>query len=275
MKRYILIFTLLIQFSLKAQFNTVTFVKKMEENKPEFIENSKKETHSETYETRVSEKGNFLLKNSSKKVLRKELDSLKKMFLEMNKVKPTPPQLDTKRVEDSLIQILKRNLSVEKSGLQKSLKPKEENTLSPNKIMMPVKNALNLSSGFGNRFHPIFGRQKFHNGIDIKARYENVFAVMDGIITEAGWDSKGGGNYIKVLHHNRFETAYLHLSEMYYKAGEFVKAGFIIGKSGNTGNSTGPHLHFSVKEFGRFINPLNFLYELIQAKQLIAQHHEH
>lgn len=275
MKRYILLFTLLIQFSLKAQFNTVTFAKKMEENKPEFIENSKKETHSEIYETRVSEKGNFLLKNSSKKVSWKELDSLKKMFLEMNKVKPTPPQLDTKRVEDSLIQILKRNLSVEKSGLQKSLKPKEENTLSPNKIMMPVKNALNLSSGFGNRFHPIFGRQKFHNGIDIKARYENVFAVMDGIITEAGWDSKGGGNYIKVLHHNRFETAYLHLSEMYYKAGEFVKAGFIIGKSGNTGNSTGPHLHFSVKEFGRFINPLNFLYELIQAKQLIAQQYEH
>lgn len=275
MKRYILLFTLLIQFSLKAQFNTVTFVKKMEESKPEFIENSTEETNSKTEETRVSEKENFFLKNSSKKVLRKELDSLRKMFLEMNKLKTTPPQFDTKHVEDSLIQILKRNLSVEKSGLQKSLKPKEENTLSPNKIMMPVKNALNLSSGFGNRFHPIFGGQKFHNGIDIKARYENVFAVMDGIITESGWDSKGGGNYIKVLHHNRFETAYLHLSEMYYKAGEFVKAGFIIGKSGNTGNSTGPHLHFSVKEFGRFINPLNFLYELIQAKQLIAQHHEH
>lgn len=275
MKRYILIFTLLIQFSLKAQFNTVTFVKKMEESKPEFIENSTEETNAKTEETKVSEKENFFLKNSSKKVLRKELDSLRKMFLEMNKLKTTPPQFDTKHVEDSLIQILKRNLSVEKSGLQKSLKPKEENTLSPNKIMMPVKNALNLSSGFGNRFHPIFGGQKFHNGIDIKARYENVFAVMDGIITESGWDSKGGGNYIKVLHHNRFETAYLHLSEMYYKAGEFVKAGFIIGKSGNTGNSTGPHLHFSVKEFGRFINPLNFLNELIQAKQLIAQHYEH
>lgn len=275
MKRYILIFTLLIQFSLKAQFNTVTFVKKMEESKPEFIENSTEETNAKTEETKVSEKENFFLKNSSKKVLRKELDSLRKMFLEMNKLKTTPPQFDTKHVEDSLIQILKRNLSVEKSGLQKSLKPKEENTLSPNKIMMPVKNALNLSSGFGNRFHPIFGGQKFHNGIDIKARYENVFAVMDGIITESAWDSKGGGNYIKVLHHNRFETAYLHLSEMYYKAGEFVKAGFIIGKSGNTGNSTGPHLHFSVKEFGRFINPLNFLNELIQAKQLIAQHYEH
>lgn len=266
MKRYILLFTLLIQFSLKAQFNTVTFVKKMEESKPEFIENSTKETNSKTEETRVSEKENFFLKNSSKKVLRKELDSLKKMFLEMNKLKTTPPQFDTKRVEDSLIQILKRNLSVEKSGLQKSLKPKEENTFSPNKIMMPVKNALNLSSGFGNRFLPIFGGQKFHNGIDIKARYENVFAVMDGIITESGWDTKGGGNYIKVLHHNRFETAYLHLSEMYYKAGEFVKAGFIIGKSGNTGNSTGPHLHFSVKEFGRYINPMSFLNQLTQAK---------
>lgn len=275
MKRYILLFTLLIQFSLKAQFNTVTFVKKMEESKPEFIENSTNETNSKTEETRVSEKGGFFLKNSSKKVLRKELDSLKKMFLEMSKFKPTPPLLDTKRVEDSLIQILKRNLSLQKVELQKKFKPKEETILSPKKIMMPVKNTLNLSSGFGNRFHPIFGRLKFHNGIDIKAQYEDVFAVMDGIITESGWDHKGGGNYIKVLHHNRFETAYLHLSEKYYRAGELVKAGFIIGKSGNTGNSTGPHLHFSVKEFGRFINPLNFLNELIQAKQLIAQHYEH
>ena len=64
MKRYILLFTLLIQFSLKAQFNTVTFVKKMEESKPEFIENSTKETNSKTEETRVSEKENFFLKNS-------------------------------------------------------------------------------------------------------------------------------------------------------------------------------------------------------------------
>jgi hypothetical protein len=59
-----------------------------------------------------------------------------------------------------------------------------------------------------------------HNGIDLKADHEDVYAVLDGIITESGWDSKGGGNYIKIKHFNRFETSYLHLSEIYYKVGK-------------------------------------------------------
>ena len=77
-------------------------------------------------------------------------------------------------------------------------------------------------------------------------------------MTATGWDPKGGGNFIKISHSGRFETSYLHLSEIYYKAGEYVNAGFIIGKSGNSGNSTGPHLHFAVKEYGKYINPIHF-----------------
>ncbi|MCD1117502.1 M23 family metallopeptidase [Chryseobacterium sp. C-17] len=114
-----------------------------------------------------------------------------------------------------------------------------------------------------------------HNGIDLKASYENVYSVIDGIVTATGWDPKGGGNFIKVKHFNRFETTYMHLSEIYYKIGDRVKAGFIIGKSGNTGNSTGPHLHFSVKEFGQNINPSQFLNDLIKVNNLIANHYEH
>jgi murein DD-endopeptidase MepM/ murein hydrolase activator NlpD len=93
---------------------------------------------------------------------------------------------------------------------------------------------------------------------------------MDGTVTETGWDSKGGGNFIKVKHYERFETAYLHLSEIYYRAGELVKAGYIIAKSGNSGNSTGAHLHFSVRENGKYINPAHFLNDLIKADQLLA-----
>ena len=138
---------------------------------------------------------------------------------------------------------------------------------------MPLRNRITVTSPYGTRMHPIFGTAKMHNGIDLKANYEDVHAVLDGIITEAGWDSKGGGNYIKIKHFNRFETSYLHLSEIYYKVGEKVRAGFIIGKSGNTGNSTGPHLHFAVKEFGQSINPYHFLNDLNKANNLIATYY--
>ena len=113
-----------------------------------------------------------------------------------------------------------------------------------------------------------------HNGIDIRANYEAVFSVLDGIVVAAGWDTNGGGNYIKINHFDRFETAYLHLSETYYKVGDFVKAGFVIGKSGNSGHSTGPHLHFSVKEWGKYINPTNFLNDIIKVNNLIASNYE-
>lgn len=131
-----------------------------------------------------------------------------------------------------------------------------------------------VTSPFGWRVHPIFGANKLHNGADFKANYENVYAVLDGVVIASGWDLGGGGNYIKIRHSNSFITSYLHLSEMYYKAGEFVKAGFIIAKSGNTGNSTGAHLHFSVTENGKYINPIRFLNDLINANNLIANYYE-
>ena len=104
-----------------------------------------------------------------------------------------------------------------------------------------------------------------HNGIDLRANYQHIYAVLDGVIIGVGWDSKGGGVYIKVKHQN-FETTYCHLSEVYYRQGETVKAGFIIGKSGNTGLSTAPHLHFSVKQNNEYINPVTFLNDLISLK---------
>jgi murein DD-endopeptidase MepM/ murein hydrolase activator NlpD len=113
-----------------------------------------------------------------------------------------------------------------------------------------------------------------HNGIDLKANYENVYAVMDGMVTAISWDPKGGGNYIKVKHYNRFETAYLHLSEIYYRTGDLVKAGFIIAKSGNSGNSTGAHLHFAVRENGNYINPIRFLNDLIEANDWLASFYQ-
>ena len=214
---------------------------------------------------------------TSRSDLKTELDSLKSLMKQYNGAEQFR-KMQYENLQDSLHQlILKRENDKIKNNtqIQQPINISDEKEWMPSlsKIVMPLKSNLYITSGYGSRIHPIFGSLKMHNGIDLKANYEDVHAVLDGIITEAGWDSKGGGNYIKIKHFNRFETSYLHLSEIYYKVGEKVRAGFIIGKSGNTGNSTGPHLHFAVKEFGQSINPYHFLNDLNKANNLIATYY--
>ncbi|PZU89026.1 MULTISPECIES: M23 family metallopeptidase [Chryseobacterium] len=210
--------------------------------------------------------------SNSRSELKKELDSLKAIIKENSEVNRN--KWNMQKIKDSLILQLqsqtvnneqKRSLSITKKAFENGSKE-----LAFSKIAMPLSRGISVTSPYGDRVHPIFRTSRMHNGIDLKAHYENVYAVMDGTVTETGWDSKGGGNFIKVKHYERFETAYLHLSEIYYRAGEFVKAGYIIAKSGNSGNSTGAHLHFSVRENGKYINPAHFLNNLIKADQLLA-----
>jgi murein DD-endopeptidase MepM/ murein hydrolase activator NlpD len=207
----------------------------------------------------------------SPKRLKSQIDSLKILMKEY--ASSNNQKWKVQHSKDSLF--LKTQAKAFENKINAFLKYDFVSELDDNfsKIVMPLHNEIQITSGFGIRTHPIFGTQKVHNGIDLKANYENVYAVLDGIVTASGWDPKGGGNYIKVNHFNRFETSYLHLSEIYYRIGEKVKAGFIVGKSGNSGNSTGPHLHFSVKEFGQNINPVHFLNDLIKANNLIATYY--
>ncbi|MGC4129676.1 MAG: peptidoglycan DD-metalloendopeptidase family protein, partial [Bergeyella sp.] len=187
---------------------------------------------------------------TTKTDLKKEMDSLKilmKEYTDFNNQK-----WDLQNSKDSLILNTQTKIFENKNVQNQEKVPFGQVELATCGAFMPLKSGLHITSPFGSRIHPIFGGSKFHNGIDLRANYENVFSVMDGVVTASGWDPKGGGNYIKINHFGRFETAYLHLSEIYYKVGERVKAGFIIAKSGNTGNSTGPHLHFSVREFPVF-----------------------
>lgn len=115
-----------------------------------------------------------------------------------------------------------------------------------------------ISSDYGNRFHPILGRNKFHNGIDIKMRYEAVRSVMLGKIKSTGYN-KASGYYIIIEHLNKITTSYCHLSEIKCEEGDIVLPGQTIGISGSTGRSTGPHLHFVVKYNGKTIDPLKLL----------------
>ncbi|WP_185286889.1 M23 family metallopeptidase [Chryseobacterium indologenes] len=275
-RKTILALTILLltsSFSL-AQFNTLMPTKpqktedfKMVETPKEENSNPKKEKKSWKEIFNITPKSELKKETeSSMKILTNQIDSLKTMLKNYQNGN-NQCKADYQKMKDSL------------SELMQKFQPKENDEKEIQKAPFaglgayPPLKRITVTSPYGTRIHPIFGTPKMHNGIDLKANYEDVHAVLDGIITESGWDSKGGGNYIKIKHYNRFETSYQHLSEIYYKVGERVRAGFIIGKSGNTGNSTGPHLHFAVKEFGQSINPYHFLNDLNKANNLIATYY--
>ena len=123
-------------------------------------------------------------------------------------------------------------------------------------LMKTPLNGARLSSGYGNRKHPILGFTKMHRGVDFAAPIGTpIFAAGDGIIEYSGWNG-AYGKYIRIKHNGTFKTAYAHLSKIYKKKGMRIKQGDIIGALGSTGRSTGPHLHYEILLGGRQVNPL-------------------
>lgn len=117
-----------------------------------------------------------------------------------------------------------------------------------------------ISSWYGWRSDPFSGGRVFHNGIDIGVDMGTpVRAAMDGIVSETGYNS-GFGNYVVLSHHAGWQSLYGHLQSISVRDGQRVASGERIAWSGNTGYSTGPHLHFSVFKNGRTVNPFNVLH---------------
>ncbi len=127
------------------------------------------------------------------------------------------------------------------------------------KFLKPVDGR--ISSHFGTRKHPLLGVARHHDGVDIACRSgSEVRAVLPGKIIRAG-RAGGYGNLIGIAHTGDFsESRYGHLSTVLVKSGQVVRAGDLIGYSGNTGLSTGPHLHFELFQEGRLVNPEAFLH---------------
>lgn len=124
------------------------------------------------------------------------------------------------------------------------------------KFFAPLQKVV-MNSNYGLRHHPLLGTLKVHCGIDLKARYEAVFVIANGIVTFAG-NGKKEGNYV-IVKHNNIESLYCHLSVLLCQKGDSVKGGSCIGISGNSGLSTGPHLHFGMRYNKQLINPAIFL----------------
>lgn len=113
-----------------------------------------------------------------------------------------------------------------------------------------------ITSRFGPRKHPITGQTKsFHNGIDIAVPIgTDVLAPDSGRISEV-WENEKGGKCMAIIGRTGIRFGFAHLDQQLRKVGEIVNAGDVIAKSGNTGGSTGPHLHFTVKQNGNWVNP--------------------
>ena len=116
-----------------------------------------------------------------------------------------------------------------------------------------------VTSGFGWRTDPINGRQRFHTGADVRMAYgEEVSTAASGRVRFAG-DRAGYGLTVEVDHGNGYETRYAHLSSASVKPGDVVDAGSVIARSGNSGRSTGPHLHVELLRHGQALDPSSLL----------------
>ncbi len=152
-------------------------------------------------------------------------------------------------------------------GVAKLTQPKMEDTCSiVNKIpevsdSTPVNRSVTTISTFslplrkvlvtsprGTRIHPVNGKSAIHKGIDLRARFDSVFSIMDGVIDAVGYDPVSG-LWIRILHPGEIVSTYSHLSRLEVRENQVVISGQYIGVSGNTGRTTGAHLHFQIKKF--------------------------
>jgi len=123
------------------------------------------------------------------------------------------------------------------------------------RIGLPVHGR--MTSGFGERFHPILGYMRFHEGVDLAASAGTpIVAAADGRVVGAGWHG-GYGQQVEIAHSGGLETTYGHMSRIAARIGQVVRKGEVIGWVGSTGLSTGPHLHFEVTRNGRPVNPMS------------------
>lgn len=162
-------------------------------------------------------------------------------------------------IKDPTIKIVvaKPVIPVKKTGEKKPTAQKNIKIVKTLNFKMPVRYT-GITSPYGTRLHPVLKRYIHHDGVDFKARYIDVKASKEGKVKFSGYMS-GYGRIIIITHDDGYETRYAHLNKSYVKQGERVASGQLVAQSGNSGRSTGPHLHFEIRKNGRTMDPMRFL----------------
>ncbi|MEO0987929.1 MAG: M23 family metallopeptidase [Cyanobacteria bacterium J06639_14] len=168
---------------------------------------------------------------------------------------------------EDLFSLAKTRMPKIDAHINRSIRPALEETLAAEAARAaaypsasPLKGALDVSSEFGLRANPFGGRSyEVHSGIDFRGPIGMpVHATAEGVVVTAEY-SGGYGNYIVIDHGYGHDTLYAHLSTRKVEVGERVKKGTLIGALGNTGRSSGPHLHYEIHRNGQAVNPRNYL----------------
>ena len=161
-----------------------------------------------------------------------------------NKVETLKDRLksETVNVKDSLAMVAKKEESIDREKLL-------EWYMS---VSQPLKR-IKVTSPFGMRKDPFTGKLRMHNGIDLHARNDEVYAMFPGVVKKVGYD-KRSGNYV-TLQHGDYTVSYCHLSKVTLDKGTRIHAHDVVGVTGNTGRSTGEHLHITCKRYGKYLNP--------------------
>ncbi|EAJ0347874.1 M23 family metallopeptidase [Campylobacter lari] len=118
-----------------------------------------------------------------------------------------------------------------------------------------------VTGNFGWRHHPILNKKEFHPGIDLRAALKTpIYAPANGVVEYAAYSNNGYGYSVILIHNFGFKTVYAHMTRQdVVKAGQFVKKGDLLGYTGNTGLSTGPHLHYEVRFINKLLDPKIFI----------------
>ena len=136
---------------------------------------------------------------------------------------------------------------------EKVITEHEARELTPVSIFRLPLDTLVATSPYGYRIDPFTRKRKMHSGIDFRASSDKVYAMMPGRVLKVGYD-KISGNYV-TLQHGSITVSYCHLSQVLKNKNELVTVGEVVGVTGNTGRSTGEHLHLTCKIKGRAIDP--------------------
>lgn len=147
--------------------------------------------------------------------------------------------------------------------------------LSMISFRQPFRGSYPITLGYGEKFPPLYTDESPHRGIDYGCpSFTPILASADGTVTTVGNLQVGYGKYIKITHDEKYDTVYAHLSRIDVMYGAKVKRGNVIGMSGSSGNSTGPHLHFEIRKDGIQIDPMPLMQSELDAYPPVYTPHQ-